>query len=307
MQRRFNLLSAALSLCILVGLGRDSQVETPDRRPMPERVAAVRFEQLAPKRSTAGPFRIAGLWKIDGGDPRFGGLSALAVRPGGLLALTDSGVLIDLPRPGSGRVIRLRDLPAGPGYATYKKYRDSESLILDAGGMWIGFENLHSLWRFEGSRASAMALPGRGWKRNSGIEAMVRDPVDGALLLLPENRREVLRVVDGRVVARVPLEGATGGLADAAMLPDGRVVVAVREIGLGLTNRLSWLERTASGYSLRPFAALPLGPFDNVEGLAAEVLPSGGTRLWAVTDNDGWRRTLLLALDLPPKRQGPKT
>ena len=88
-------------------------------------------------------------------------------------------------------------------------------------------------------------------------------------------------------------------MADGVRLTDGRIVVAVREIGLaGLTNRLAWLERTRAGYRLRNFAALPLGPADNIDGLAAEVGPDGGTILWAVTDNDGWRRTALLRLTL---------
>jgi hypothetical protein len=298
-------LAAATLACALAALAGDSVKDLPDRQPMADRVVAVRFEAVPLQQRRAGPLRIAGAWTVQARDPRFGGLSALAVGSGGLVALTDSGVVIDLPRPGSGNSIRLRDLPAGPGYATYKKYRDSESLVIDRTGMWIGFENRHSLWRFTPGGATGTPLPGRTWPRNGGIEAMVRDS-DGALLLLPEDAREVLRFADGRVSARLPLEGVTGGVADATRLPDGRVVVAVREIGFGLTNRLAWLERAGRGYRLRPFATLPLGLLDNIEGLTAEPLPNGGTRLWAVTDNDGWRRTLLLALDLPPERPGEK-
>jgi hypothetical protein len=154
--------------------------------------------------------------------------------------------------------------------------------------------------------AAALPLPARGWPANKGVEAMVEDPADGALLLLPEGGRKVLRFVGEPALEEEKLTGATtGGIADATRLPDGRTVVAVREVGLGLTNRLAWLTRDAHGYRLQPFATLPLGPLDNVEGLAAERLPDGGgIRLWAVTDNDNWRRTLLLALDLP-ERQKP--
>ena len=44
--------------------------------------------------------------------------------------------------------------------------------------------------------------------------------------------------------------------------------------------------------------------WDNAEGIAAEPLVGGASRLWIVTDNDfaGYRRTLLLAVDLPAQR-----
>ena len=65
--------------------------------------------------------------------------------------------------------------------------------------------------------------------------------------------------------------------------------------------------RDRGGYRLQPFATLPLGPFDNVEGLAAEVGSDGRTILWAVTDNDGWRRTLLLRMTLDTTKAPAKT
>ena len=77
----------------------------------------------------------------------------------------------------------------------------------------------------------------------------------------------------------------------------------MREIGLlGLTNKLAWLERSRRGYRLRNFATLRLGPLDNVEGLAVEPGAGGRTILWAVTDNDGWRRTLLIRLELNARK-----
>jgi hypothetical protein len=44
-----------------------------------------------------------------------------------------------------------------------------------------------------------------------------------------------------------------------------------------------------------------------VEGLAAEVGSDGRTILWAVTDNDGWRRTLLLRMTLDTTKAPAKT
>jgi hypothetical protein len=50
---------------------------------------------------------------------------------------------------------------------------------------------------------------------------------------------------------------------------------------------------------------LPVSPIDNVEGVAAERLPNGTTRLWMMTDDNFHAplRTLLIAYDLPPGRQ----
>jgi hypothetical protein len=241
-------------------------------------------------------------------DRRFFGLSGLAALPDRLVALTDSAVLVELPRPGQRPVARLRDLPAGPGFPTFRRDRDSEALVLDGRGAWITFENRHSLWRFEPDVVPQhLWLPGAEWPVNQGVEAMVEEPGGSALLLISEGGRQLLRFGGKPELQSFALAGATGGIADATRLPDGRIVVAMREIGLGLTNRLAWLVRNGRGYRLEPFATLPLGPFDNVEGLAAERLPDGRTRLWAVTDNDNWRRTLLIALDLPAREKPPAT
>ncbi|WP_168713115.1 MULTISPECIES: esterase-like activity of phytase family protein [Sphingomonas] len=282
----------------------DTGVDRPNRRPLPDRLVAVRFTPLPLAASSAGSLRLVGAWTVAAGDPRFFGLSALAVRGNRLLALTDSGVTIDLPKPGDGTVTRLHDLPDGPGFATYKKYRDSEGLLQEAGGGWlVTFEYRHSLWRFDqgftqGAQVADLSV--MRWPKNDGVEALVGAP-GGGLLLFPESTRGVLLLRDGRATL-LPLVGRTGGIADAVTLPDGRIMVAVRDLGLGIGNRLAWLEREGLGYRLVTFATLPLGWLDNVEGLAAERLPGGGTRVWAVTDNDDWRRTVLLEMELPPER-----
>lgn len=283
----------------------DSRLEWPDRESMPERLALLRFEPLSLSDDAGPGVTVTGAWKVSADDPRFGGLSGLAVLDGAmLLAVTDSGVLIDLPKPGARPVARLRDLMGGPGYPTFKKYRDAEALRLrrdpiapETNSLEISFEQRHSLFEFsrEGRLLGRTNLPGADWPDNKGVEALTLDGEDN-LLLIPEGGRQVLT---GRPdqLTRKPLAGAKGGIAEAVRFPGGRIVVAIREVGVtGLTNRLAWLEREGAGYRLTPFATLPLGLLDNVEGLAAEPAPGGGTVLWAVTDNDGWRRTLLLRM-----------
>ena len=300
-QRWFRKLPALGLICLAcLPLARDARERAPDRVAMPPRTAAIRYTAVTLPPDAGGGVRVVGAWRVAADDPRLAGLSALATRPGGLLALADSGWLIDLPRPGAGTVGRFRDLPTGPGPANFKKNRDSEALAATADGWWVTFEFRHSLWRFtadwRSGRQLASLRPYR-WRVNTGVEGIVQTP-DGRWLLLPENGRYVLEATAAGLRRR-PLRGATGGIADAARLPDGRMVVAVREVDWGIVNRLAWLTPAGAGYRLQPFATLPLGLLDNVEGLTAEPLPGGRTRLWAVTDNDGWRRTLLLELELP--------
>lgn len=270
----------------------------PDRAPRTPGAAAVRFEPVR----VAGA---AGAWAVEVNDPRFGGVSALALRSGRLLALTDSGVLVDLPQPGPGGRATLRELPDGPGSPSRKSARDSESLTWDGRGerWWVGFENRHSLWAFDRQFRQALAqvdLGGQGWPVNRGAEALVARANDG-LLLLPETAGTVVELSRKGLISR-PLAGVSGGVTDAVTLPSGRILVLVREIGpLGIRNRLTLLERTRAGARLRPLRRVAVGPLTNLEAAAAEPLPSGATRLWVMSDNDfsSWRRTILLAIDLP--------
>jgi hypothetical protein len=290
-------------------LAADQRKSWPDREPSPNRTVSLRLDALSAGKDAGGGVTITGAWRMSAQDPRLFGLSALTIVPDGRLqALSDSGVLVTFDRPRSSATATFSDLPDGPGFATFKKSRDSEAMAVDADGQGrlVAFEYYHSLWRFDSNGAARrlpVVLPSIGWKVNTGIEAMVRDPVDGAVLLIHEGGRQVLRLTASRFPQAVPLRGATGGIADAVRLADGRIVVAVREVGLlGITNRLAWLERTSRGYRLRNFATLSLGPFDNVEGLAAEARPGGGALLWAVTDNDDWRRTLLIRMELDARK-----
>jgi len=302
---RFARLAVLASFLLLPG---DGAPEFPDRRPRPNAIAPLIVTALALKPdSTLGPLRLRGSWTLDSPDPRFFGLSALVIDQGALIAQSDSGTLLRIPRPGQGSVVALHELPAGPGYPTFKKYRDSESLLRAAGGGWfVTFEYRDSLWHYDrdfrhGSRVADLSA--MHWPRNEGVEAIAGAP-GGGLLLIPETGRGILLLRGGKATL-LNLAGRTGGVAEAVTLPDGRIIVAVRELGLGITNRLAWLVPDGLGYRLVPFARLPLGWTDNVEGLAAEALPGGAARLWAVTDNDGWRRTVLLELELPSTTKAP--
>lgn len=240
------------------------------------------------------------MWKLSAPEPRFGGISALAMNRDQLVALSDSGVVIrfaQLDRATQTVKFTLQDLPDGPGPAWRKSGRDSESLLKDphGRGWWVGFETYHSLWRYneDFSRAVSNDWLAVDWRPNRGGEGLISS--GGIIWVLPEA---------GGSAAAV---GATGGplnlpagTADATRLADGRLVLLVRRIGWrGFTTEL-----VVAGRPGKPTRRLrlPLGPFDNPEAVAAAPLADGGTRLWIATDDNfrPWMRTLLIALDFPP-------
>ena len=271
----------------------------PDREPARDAQAVVRFTPVRLDQQGFAPLRLAGAWAVTSTEPRMGGVSALAIDRGGLLALSDSGVTIRLPKPiaASGKA-EFRDLPAGPGGAHFKAGRDSEALARDAGGRgwWVAFENLHSAWLFDPDfRHSIRTIDLRAmrWRANLGAEGALS--TNNGLLLFPESGDEIVKLKDG-VVERRKLSSSFGRLSDATMLPDGTIVLIARNYSLaGFSARLVVLKDGA----LRRLARLALGRLDNAEAIAAEPLAGGGTRLWVMTDNDFRRRvpTLLVALD----------
>lgn len=281
----FNSLAIALPIFAMAAWHKAQ----PSRWPGPDRVVTGVADPVV-----AG----AGLraWRLSAPDRRFGGLSALAIEHGMLVAVTDSGVVLRMARPAAGRRMRiaLHDLPGGPGDPLRKSSRDSESLLPDpvTRGWWVAFENRHSLWLFDSrfGRVLAKRRLAVGWPTNRGGEALAWSKAGP--MVLPENGGVA---AGGRFVA-------PRGTADAARLPDGRLVLLVRRIGVrGFDNQL-WIAAGAGQPARR--IALDLAPLDNMEGVAAEALPGGGTRLWVVSDDNfrPWMRTLLVSLDLPAVR-----
>jgi hypothetical protein len=259
----------------------------PSRWPGPERVVDGRAVPV-----TVGAGMRA--WQLSAPDPRFGGLSALAVDRGTLVALSDSGVVLRFAPPNTGEHLRisLRDLPEGPVSKFRKSGRDSESLLADRNGRgwWVGFENRHSLYLFsrDFGRVLAKSTLQVDWRRNSGAEALVQGPA--GVIVLPEGGGPA---AGGNMVAP-PWN------SDATRMPDGRLILLIRRPTLlGFDNQL-WIASGAGRPARR--IALNLGMLDIMEGIAAVPLPNGGTRLWIVSDNNfrPWMRTLLVALDLGP-------
>ena len=294
----------SLALALLVLLCHRWLAAIPDRQDHPDALTTVRFTPAGFDPARFAPLRLAGVWTVEVADPRFGGVSALAIDRDRLVALSDSGTVIRFPRPGASGMAFVHDLPEGPGSAGFKSNRDSEAMARDPAGRgwWIAFENWDQLWLYDGGFRKTLRridLSGEGWKANRGVEALVAD-ADG-MIVFPERGGEWLRLRRGRI-DRYRIENRYGFIADAARAPDGRLLLVARKIGLaGLAKRLVAANEGRSGVlDLRSLARLNLGVTDNVEAIAAEPRPRG-TRLWLMTDNDFRPRapTYLVALDMP--------
>ncbi len=207
-----------------------------------------------PARLVAGafsPLRLAGSWTLTSDDPRFGGISALALNGDEFVALTDSGAVVRFPRPGARRTeARIAELPDGPGAKTHKVDRDSEALLRDplGRGWWVGFETRNQAWLYDlgfTRPLARIAFGERRWAENLGIEGLAGD--GSAILLFPEAGGDVVRW-DGKRMQIQSVADARGRIADAVRLPDGRLMVLHRRLTpTGFVNALTLLEPTQGG------------------------------------------------------------
>ena len=281
----------------------------PNHFPLPPASVPIHFERFAIAADAASPLRIAGAWRLTTDDPRFGGLSALAIDHGELLALSDSGVLARFARPSVGpAIVRISELPGGPGSPRFKVNRDSESLVRDAAGRgwWVGFETRNQLRLFDPGFTRTLGTIDFGedrWPENLGIEAMIAGTGE-RLILVPELAHGVVTVANGRARSE-PLTGVGSKISDMARLPDGEMLVLLRDIGpTGFRTSLGALVKRADGWRVERRVPLYLGMFANFEGIAVERRGDGGTRLWLITDDNFQppMTTMLVALDVPPGR-----
>ncbi len=283
-------------------------------RSLPARMALPPVNAPLPSRpvelaAVSGPLKLAGAWQVQGPDWRFGGLSSLTVDNGRFLAVSDRGAVTRFDPPGVAHPQAwVADLREGPGPWGRKWSRDAESLVADPGGRgwWVGYEQNHSLWLYDGGLRQALAridLKRPDWWDNRGAEGLVTD--GQRLLVMAENGREAM-LADKDAIQRLKLE-AGADVGEATRAPDGSLWLMLRSKSLGgIEQSIVRLTRTDGGYRAGPKMAVPKGAFDNFEGMAIEARPGGAWRFWLISD-DGHRimaRTLLVALDyVPPAGQ----
>jgi hypothetical protein len=313
MQPKFRIgtLAGGLVLLAAIALFYNWLFWVPNRTELGWRTARIDFRPVALDPNGFGPLRLAGAWKVTSGDKRFGGISALVVDRGQMLALTDSAVVVRFGKPDERRgpaasvsAARIGELPTGPGEGLFKRNRDSEVLFSDGDGRgwWVAFENRHSLWLYDrefGRALRSISLLRYGWRPNRGIEGAAVH--GGSLLLFADDGVDLLRLT-GSQVRRMAIGNAGGQISDAVAISPGQVIAIERRLTLlGFRNALVTLEQTGAGYWFGARIALPVGPIDNLEAVAVERLADGKLRLWLMSDDNHQRplRTLLIALDWP--------
>ena len=271
-----------------------------------------------PAQTNLGPLRYLGGWKLTSDDRRFGAISGLAVDGDRLLALSDQGILFRFAPPPTGNNVEIIPLIEGPGARGSKADRDSESLVLHDGRIWIGYENSNQIWRYRlgDFAAEAHHRPDamRRWSGNRGAESLVRLS-DGRFLAIREDVDDE-GLSDAVLFAGDPAEPGTAAtrfkvdpppqfrFTDAAQLPDGRLLLLARSVGLlsGWTGRLMLAELPAGDVRQMPVREIaafesPLTR-DNLEGLAV-AQEDGRTIIWIASDDNlfGLQRTLLLKFE----------
>jgi hypothetical protein len=277
-----------------------------------------------PDLGSVGALEFLGGWALSAGDPRFGGISGLHVRGDMATAITDNGDLVRFPVPGSRRfgTARIARLAEGPWPVRRKADRDAEALLVDGDSLWVIWEYRREVWRYGRdwrARSASRPMAMRRFGRNAGAEAIVRLR-DGRFLILSETASGEPGLYRGPLFggdpamphapqAAIRYRPPSGFRAtDAALLPDGRVLVLNRRYNLleGLGAALVALDPGAirAGATLegREIARLewPLA-LDNMEALSV-TREGGRTILWIASDDNfnPLQRTLLMRFALRP-------
>lgn len=271
-----------------------------------------------------GPMRFVRGWHLVSPHSRFGGFSAVAqVGPDRFQLVGDNGwwTRLTLGPDGEPSDVRIRLLPTPGGGQNIKTLSDVEAMQVDpaTGQSWMALEGVNEVRRFDAALTrieSRARLPAPRWPGNRGPEAMVRLK-DGRWLVFSEDAgrgsrgREALLYhgdpsVPGTRVDRFFYDSRGAGLvSDAAVLPDGRLLLLHRRLGIAplFTSIVALADPAdiAPGHTLTAEAIgrVPTALSDNFEG-AAVTVEGGRTFLWLVSDNNfnRWQRSLLLQFEL---------
>ena len=287
----------------------------------------VPLDEDDPARRRLGPLVFLRGWNLSASDRRFGGISAMQIEGDRVTAISDAGTLFSfrLPRAAGQGPLRVEPLPRAPG--TDKRSYDTEALQLGGDRVWIAFERGNAIARYRRGHWQPEAVgrprPMRRWLRNSGPEALVRLS-DGRFLVFSEGGRLGPRLSPVVLFDGDPADPGTRAHAlryrrpdgyrvtDAALLPDGRLLVLNRSFTLlsGFTAKLVLVEmdRLDEGAVLEGREIADFRPpltVDNLEALAVST-EDGRTRVSLASDDNfmGMQRTLLLEFALDPARLG---
>ena len=294
----------------------------PSRSPTGPAVAvvtavAVDLDNNRPERRRVGELVFLRGWALTSDEPRFGAVSAMHIEGNRVTAISDAGDLLFFGLPRRPGTLSMEVRPLSYGAGTAKRNRDTESLWVGDGVAWVGFESVNAIKRFrlDDWREESAARPAamRRWRSNGGAEAMVR-LADGRFLVLAEGRDNDQPFSPALVFEGDPADSRTRAMAvryrrpvgfrvtDAALLPDGRLLILHRRVRLlgGISAILTVADvpalREGAIISGREIAALrePL-TVDNMEALS--VAREGGRTIVRIASDDNFlpiQQTLLL-------------
>lgn len=324
-------ISAALLIFLVAGsvLVLSGGQGEPADRPFAIYAESVVLDVRDPEHRDIEGLRYLGGWVLTSEDPEFGGLSAMAFDGDGFVAVGDAGGLFRFALNDQGVITRasITQLPAGPipddRGEVQKRDRDAEALAHDPDTdlYWVGFERANGFWRFDSEFAESDAdrAPEEmsDWPNNGGAEAMVRLG-DGRFLIFseagngPGDSREVLLFAgDPSMEGPAPLRlgyqpPGEHRITDAALLPDGRLLVLNRSFslleGVSVIVSIVSLDILTDGTILTGEMVAHLEPpltVDNMEALTIEER-EGRVIVWMASDDNfnPLQRTLLLKFEL---------
>lgn len=278
-----------------------------------------------------GPFAIAGLWRLSSPNSQFGGFSSLvALSDGRFLAIGDRNGRMRFTPPGSAVPQRIEIGPMLRSRRLDGKFapQDIEAAIVDPAtqALWLALEGEARLVRIDrrGRRWHWVAVPELAdWPFNGGPEAMVRLE-DGRWLVLREDPKDGSgsRLHEGLLFAAAPDRSRPQRIVmdlpddyrptDAALLPDGRVLVLTRTLAMVPPHFASRIvladpREVVPG---QPWPTHELATIDvpalreNYEGMLVRPGVGGKLELWLVSDanNLALQETRLLKLELDPAK-----
>lgn len=325
-------LITVLFACLVIagiGVSLNTKPGRPGDGPVAMEAIPLVLNSSDPSQVRLGPLHYLGGWQLKSRRTLFGGLSSLAIRPGGeIWALNDGGAMFEFHQPaghdkfiGVAKVLRT----AKPPKHWMPRPEDSEAMAADPDfrHIWVGYELLQLICRYKADLSSIGQCRRHhrmsGWPETESIESLARLP-DGRFVAIAEGApgrkggREML-LFDGdpaeaktrrpERMSYIPPVGYDP--TDALYIGNGKMLVLNRRATLydGFTAVLKLVDishlkpdAVITGPEIAHFAPPVLA--DNFEGLALEHV--GGQRiLWMVSDDNHLflQRTLLLKFALP--------
>ncbi|MBK9003939.1 MAG: esterase-like activity of phytase family protein [Sphingomonadales bacterium] len=326
----------ALLLLLMVAAVGGHRVYSRNYSQQIERVPLA-LDETDPERKKVGALTFLNAWELRSDNSDFGGISALAVTgKNRFLAVSDAGTLIGFTLGQSNRMEDsfIAALPGAFGKDADYRDRDSEGMTYDpaSGRIWVSYEARHAIRRFspslgriDGTKRLTFT---KGWKANGGVEAITQLR-DGRFMLFSETHQRPDGSNSAFLYSGDPVEPGSRATpfgyrapegyrpTDATVLPDGRVLMLNRRVGLpnGFSAKLTMFdpaEIESDGVIAPRTIATLASPLlvDNMEGLATTV-DQDRIIVWMISDDNftALQRTILMkfALDLPNKKPEAET